>query len=214
MGVEPKSGIQLEYEKLCAIPSDINEHLPRLYQAGMAWEHITEFGVRQGVSTAALLAGQSIDVDHMECIRLRLNSYDVFHNSRIDWLKQAAFPDQFNFQIGDTRTIEIEPTMCLFIDTWHTYEQMRIELFTHARNVMAQIIMHDTETFGNHGEDGKTPALLQAIADFLTEHPEWKEVEHYPNNNGLMVLGRSLESQGAFLEQHKDCAWCKEFSRL
>jgi hypothetical protein len=41
------------FEMLCKTESDINEHLPTLYDYGRRVDHITEFGVRNGRSTVA-----------------------------------------------------------------------------------------------------------------------------------------------------------------
>ena len=43
------------YENSCRERSDINEHLPTLYEYACKCKHITEMGVRTGVSTTAFL---------------------------------------------------------------------------------------------------------------------------------------------------------------
>ena len=43
------------YNVLCNTPSDINEHMPTLYQFACTCSHITEMGVREVVSTWAFL---------------------------------------------------------------------------------------------------------------------------------------------------------------
>ena len=55
------------YNRLCEIPSDINEHLPTLMKYASECEHITEMGVRNIVSTFALLMGEP----------KRMISYDI-----------------------------------------------------------------------------------------------------------------------------------------
>ncbi len=51
------------------------------------------------------------------------------------------------------------------------------------------IALHDTQIFGEHGEDGG-PGLLPALRRFLKERPEWSVVYHSEANHGLTVIGR------------------------
>ena len=50
--------LQTLYESYCNYPSDINEHLPTLKKYADECDHITEMGVREGVSFVALLNGK------------------------------------------------------------------------------------------------------------------------------------------------------------
>ena len=49
-----------------------------------------------------------------------------------------------------------------------------------------RISLHDTQIFGEQGEDGG-PGLLPALRRFLREHPEWSVVYHTQANHGLTV---------------------------
>ena len=205
------------YESLARTSNDINEHLPRLYQAGQAWEHITEMGVRYGCSTCALLAGQVSpwedegspdEASHPQfSLNPKLISYDLIRHEPVSQLQDLTDPGHFEFRYGDSRLVDIEPTMCLFLDTFHTYEQIKLELFRHADQVLGDIIIHDTETYADQGADGKHPGLWQGIIDFMLAHPEWRETENYPNNNGLMVLSRSIDSQSDWVAKHGNLSW-------
>lgn len=167
-----------EYDRLCAIPSDINEHLPALRALAAQCDHVTEMGVRGGCSTIALACGYPG----------RMISYDV---NPIPAAVKAMIEQEvdFTFIQADVREIEIMPTDLLFIDTLHTYTQLSAELKRHARDALKFIVFHDTVTFGTHGEDGKTPSLRQAIIDNL-DQTHWKMRDDYRNNNGLMVMER------------------------
>jgi hypothetical protein len=66
---------------------------------------------------------------------------------------------------------------------------LRAELARHAGNVRQHLAFHDTEMFGDCGEDGM-PGLNYAIADFLSAHPEWQECYRSTANNGLTILER------------------------
>src|SRR5262249_50913089 len=119
---------------------------------------------------------------------------------------------------ADVLKIEIEPTDLLFIDTWHVYEQLKCELMLHAGKALRFIALHDTETFGELGEDparvrlawsineavrrrvglrlfrgiARRRGLRPAVEEFLGNHPEWRLAEHFENNNGLTILARSV----------------------
>ena len=176
--------LQQIYEEKCLIPSDINEHLPTLKKYAEECEHITEMGVRWIVSTYAFLMGKP----------KRMISYDI-NPVNWEWIKDLVKEDtDFQFIIGDTTKIEIEETDLLFIDTWHVYEQLKVELKLHANKASKYIILHDTTTFEFIGEtitsDVVYEGLWPAIEEFLEENPHWELLERYDNNNGLTILKR------------------------
>lgn len=165
-----------------ARPSDINEHLETLRDYARQCSHVTEFGVRGGVSTTALIAA------HPQ----KLRCYDIRREPTVARrLGELAIAEgiDFAFLEQDVRQADIEPTDLLFIDTWHTYDQLRAELRRHASQVRKTILLHDTVTFGASGEGGGR-GLWPAIAEFLQDHAEWRIQEVKVNNNGLTVLTR------------------------
>lgn len=167
------------YRLACDTPSDINEHLPLLREYASRSDVVTEFGMRHGVSTIAMLN---------VCPRPWpwLTSYDLVASPMVNLLMRI---DQgFSFVRGDTRSVTIQPTDLLFIDTLHTYAQLSAELRRHAAKVRRWIILHDTVTYGTTGEDGG-PGLTPAITE-LVAAGEWRFREHRANNNGLTVLER------------------------
>jgi glycogen synthase len=139
----------------------------------MKCEHITEFGVRTGVSTRAFLkAGKT------------LRSYDLVQDATVQGLFYAARRIQdAKYYPADTLNLEIDRTDLLFIDTDHTYEQLSAELWLHADKVNKYIIFHDT-TY--HCAD-----LVPAIFEFLDYHKgDWLIEKHFRNNNGLTIIKR------------------------
>lgn len=186
-----------QYQRQVELPSDINEHLPTLKKYAHECEHITEMGVRTGVSIWALLAAKP----------LKLIAYDVVKDPGIDQIERCAKDCNINFQFEkkDVLKIEIEKTDLLFIDTLHTYEQLRRELNLHADKVRKYIILHDTITFGERGEqvyshasdiarsDVSGKGLKYALAEFLDANNKWRIKEAFANNNGLTVLERISE---------------------
>ena len=156
--------------------SDINEHISVMHKYANECNHITEFGVRTGVSTWAWLASRAkvircFDIENV------INNLDHHIYSAKDTRKDFTFTCVST--IADK--LEIEPTDLLFIDTEHTYEQCSKELKMHAHNVRKYLIFHDTTI---------CQGLNKAINEFLQSNKEWKVKEILTNNNGLTVLER------------------------
>lgn len=164
--------LEERYEELCRTPSDINEHLPTLREYADKCEHITEMGVRGCVSLHAFLVSKA----------RRVVAYDI---------SNVAVPecDKLKFVNADVLDVEIEPTDFLFIDTLHTYDQLKSELIRHAGKVGRYIGLHDTDMFEWGGEDGGR-GLEPAILEFLAANPEWSKCYRSRANNGLTILSR------------------------
>jgi hypothetical protein len=178
---------QLEeiYNFKCQTPSDINEHLPTLKRYTEECEHVTEMGVRWVVSTFAFMMGKpkkliSIDIDPVE--KHGIKTEDLIELSK-------SVNVDFTFVVGDTTKIEIEETDFLFIDTLHTYNQLKKELELHANKSKKYIGFHDTTTFAQIGEY-KEVGLWPAIEEFLIANENWVISEKFENNNGLTILKR------------------------
>lgn len=174
-----------KYTELCGIPSDIKEHLPVLQNYASKCHHITELGVRKGVSTWAFLASKanilvSIDVHYPE----------EFGGNLAEICSAAEEANkEFHFILADDLSIELSDTSLLFIDTLHVYRHLKAELTLHADRAKKFIIIHNTEIYGRVGADGGT-GLFNAIHEFLQSHPEWHIREVFTNNNGLTILER------------------------
>ncbi len=181
------------YSRHCSNKSDIKEHLPTLRRYAENHDRVVEIGVRTGLSSIALLSGKpkwmrSYDID-VELFTPTLNKLN--RNNQLEDI-------DYEFIRGNSLKIEIEPTDILFIDSWHTYTQLKQELIRHAPKVKRYILMHDTETFGRVGQDAermkreKKPVkgLRHAVEEFLEGNPDWITHEIYTNNNGLYVITR------------------------
>lgn len=167
--------IDIRYKNACDEVSDINEHIPVLKRYADMCEHVTEFGVRSGVSTWAWI------MSNAKIVR----SYDINHCSLEEHYKAAdEIKKEFSFTCVNTIAdrFDIEPTDLLFIDTNHTYNQCSQELRQHAYKVNKFIIFHDTVTFGAE--------LNRAIEEFLDKNHDWMLREKLLNNNGLTVLAK------------------------
>lgn len=189
--------LEEKYKHLVKTESDINEHLPTLKKYAEECEHITEMGVRWIVSTYAFLAAKpkkmfSIDIQH-----------PLNWGASIEQVEEYAkeIGCQYKFWQTNNLEIEIEETDLLFIDTWHSYKQLKAELDLHASKVKKYIILHDTVLFGDKDElnsynkfgwynELDKKGLTPAINEFLEEHKEWNTHKVYTNNNGLTILKR------------------------
>jgi hypothetical protein len=179
--------------------SDINEHLETIKNFASECEHITEMGVRSVVSTWAFLAAKPKRLVSMDIVQCPVQDAAIAANNEgID----------FEFIVADTSNpqLDIEPTDLLFIDTWHVYDQLKIEFKLHSNKVKKYIILHDTTTFGEVGESGsdliinpvtgqmemiRKRGLWPAVEEFLAENTNWTLKERFTHNNGLTILQRS-----------------------
>jgi tetratricopeptide (TPR) repeat protein len=166
------------YELAVTTPSDVSEHCPTLYALAKECRHVTEFGTRTAVSTTALLHAQP---DKLVC-------YDKVTCPQVEVLRRLAGRTEFVFHQADVLKVEIEPTDLLFIDTLHTYAQLREEFRLHGPRVRKYIVVHDTTTYGEKGEDDEK-GLWPAIEELLALRV-FRVKQRYENNNGLTVLER------------------------
>lgn len=188
--------LEVKINEVYSTPSDINEHIPTLIKYGNECESITEMGVRGICSTWAFLGSAP----------KKMRSYDIQNPSNwggdIQSVKETAeaYGIDFDFILADVLKIEIEETDLLFLDTWHSYKQLKSELNLHAGKVNKYIIFHDTTSFATKDETsyevwgeewkGEGIGIWRAIEEFLQSNPEWKLVEKFENNNGLTIIGK------------------------
>ena len=187
-----KMKLDEQYHIRCLNPSDIREHIPTLKKYSEECNHVTEMGVRYCVSTFGLMMGRP----------KKLVSYDIMpiedYNIDREDLKYIAKVNDvdYNFIVGDTTKIEIEETDFLFIDTDHTYNQLKTELQLHGNKARKYLGFHDTTSCefedSNNGINttGGGRGLWPAIEEFLIDNSHWKLHARFTNNNGLTILKR------------------------
>ena len=183
--------------KLHSTPSDINEHIPTMIKYGSQCDTIAEMGVRGIFSTWAWLA----------CAPKKLISYDIHDPIKWGGVIQDVYDTAkaynlcFEFKIQDVLKLELEPVDLLFIDTWHTYDQLKQELSIHADKVKKYICLHDTTSYEFIDEisahentwEGQTSnkGIWPAIEEFLLHNKDtWKLKERFYNNNGFTIIER------------------------
>jgi len=186
--------LETKLKILSETPSDINEHLYTISKYSKECNYITEMGVRGVISTWALLNGRpkkmvSYDIQHPNQFGQDINEvYDVAEENNI----------KYDFILANVLDVQIEPTELLFIDTWHSYKQLKKELNIHSKNVSKYIILHDTTSYEFNDEvsyemwgeewKGEGVGLWKAVEEFLMENNDWILHERFVNNNGLTIL--------------------------
>lgn len=190
MDVSNKPKTLAEYFKELHTPTqdtlDICEHLDILFELALGCEVIVEMGFRTGTSFCAFLMGQP----------KRLETYDLYIPKNFREILQGFADDnKINCAFHEENTLTADIIECdmLFIDTLHTYGQLRHELQRHAIKARKYLVFHDTETYGRKSENGESLGLMDAIEDFLEKHKEWEMLKHYPFNNGLSILKRTAD---------------------
>lgn len=168
------------YRTAAETPSDIFRHIPVLYKYALDCNHITEFGTRKVVSSWAFAYAKP----------QKIILYDLIFNEYIENFISICKNNNIEvvFKKENTRSVSsIEETDLLFIDTEHSYEQVKKEL-TNFNKVRKYIIFHDTETFGKKDYDGNGKGIMPAIEEFLNDNTDWEVEFQTTINNGLTVI--------------------------
>lgn len=199
--------LEEKFQQLCDKENQFDPDLhPLLYKYSKECSHITEVGVRWVETTFSFLMGKPktlimYDVDSPE-IHTKFNGAENFR------LAKKLAKDQntkLEFTQADILKIDIEKTDLLYIDTEHSYLQLKSELRKHADKAQKYIIMHDTETHAyvdsnSYGlrhtlkkiddDDYNKFGLKLAIDEFLESNKEWKLHECSKTGQGLTILKR------------------------
>ena len=208
VALEEDSALYNAYSHHCKSVSDINEHVPVLYQYAKECSSVTEIGVRSVVSTWGILLGLSeSSSSEKKYLGIDLHSPP---EDKFQLAKKLSQENEveFDFLTANDLDIELEPVDMLFIDSLHTYCHLTYELETFSPNVQKYICMHDTSApwgncddssySGNYSEypahyDRSKRGLWPAVSDFLERHPEWRLLERRTNNHGFTILERIPE---------------------
>jgi len=199
--------IKKQYKIKCEQKSDINEHLPVLYNYSKDCESVLELGVRGVVSTWAFLYGLVNNNKQRKLLFLNdINPCNV--NEIMKCCRETNVELVYEWKncldINLSKNVDL-----LFIDTWHVYGQLKRELSKFHSKVNKYIIMHDTTVDEWQGETIRmrfnaelqskqtgipveeiNKGLWPAIDEFLENNSNWKIKERFINNNGLTILMR------------------------
>ena len=185
------------FNSCCLTPSDINEHLSTLRRYGGLHRSVAYIGP---VETAAAMAFMLSGIKQLTVIHPIANVNPITVIAK-------RLGVEYTFIQADNLRIDLNSDI-VFIDGWHIYGQVKRELARHQINAKC-IILHDTTVDAEIGESvrckmdiGKQVkesgyligeimrGIWPAVAEFLTEHPEWKLEKRLTNNNGLTILIR------------------------
>lgn len=168
--------LHIEYRRRAGEWSDIQGHLPRLYDevARRVEPVVVELGVRWGTSTSALLAAVSASGGH-------LWSVDITPPRVPDWWAETGL---WTLTIGndvDPSVVERQPGEIdvLFVDTSHSYHHTLAELRTYALRVRpgGVVLLHDTELESPEDVGSNPPfPVARALDAFCSEAGlTWRE---------------------------------------
>jgi len=197
--------IQSRYLTAAATPSDINEHLPVLFDYTKRCSSVVECGVRDIVSSWAFAYGLMGVPDNQYTL------VDPYRGGEMDSFLMTCRLAGVNAEFVNQSDLEcpLVKADLLFIDTWHVYGQLKRELNRWNASIAKYIILHDTTVDGEKGETIRVgwnatlqsarsgipvseinKGLWPAVTEFLTDHPEWTLERRLTNNNGLTILSR------------------------
>jgi hypothetical protein len=173
--------IEQLYKQSCFQESDINEHLPTLYNYGLECKSICEFGVRDTAnSTKAFIKAlvdkkrseesSNLDSDIVIDKNLSYIGVDIVP-CKVDYIQQTCkeYNIDYTFIVGDSVKVFIPEVDLLFIDSWHVYGHLKRELAKHHSKVKKYIIMHDTTIDGEDGEYMRNKILNHDVYNKIKE---------------------------------------------
>jgi len=178
------------------IPRDLDEHLDLMAMWSDQVDHVTEFSERRE-SAVGLLAGKP----------LKFVSYNLENDLLLTQggeLLQALVRENDQRVVdgdggritemvqipGSSLTVPpIEETDLLFLDTLHNGSRLWSELVLHGPQVRRAIMIHDTASYGEKGDDG-SHGLNEALRKWLAENPEWFIAYYKPHQYGMTVISK------------------------
>lgn len=165
--------------------SEQSAHLPLLRFLASQCEHVTEFGLREGYTTAALTLGLA----NQNC---KLVSYDISVHPIHKLFNSIDWPCHWQFVLKDIVSPgwQIEETDFLFVDDLHTYKQVKAELAQHGGQVRKYLAFHDTYSQGAVSLDVERETGIKPAIDEYTAAHGWKLVYKVNFNHGLEVYAR------------------------
>jgi len=173
----------VEYETRLAEPSDIAQHLPRLFdEASVGNAQIIELGVRSGNSTAAFLAAVEMFGGHVWSVDIKPPKVPP------QWWQSSLWSDVVG---SDLDVVDMLPDNVdiVFIDTSHHYRHTLDELRLYAPKVKpgGRILLHDTELERPDDQPYGEPTFPVACALREWAAVQGITVEWVPGCNGLGV---------------------------
>jgi cephalosporin hydroxylase len=192
--------IDEKYHYLRSVRSDINEFFPTIVKYTRECDSVLELGVRWVVGTWAFLYGlreEDKDYDYpKKYVGIDIDPIESWDESAPELLQKGA--DQRNIDYQFLQTDDLDPKVIeslpdfdlVFIDTLHTYDQVKKELEAYHSKANKYIMLHDTISFRYGGFDGDEIGIWPAVTEFLSSNQEWELWESLPKWPGLTILKR------------------------
>jgi hypothetical protein len=194
--------IEQQFDILAKIPSDCNEHLStiRSYVARSAEDRLEGASVQEHEPLGVYIDAHRAD----DYLVAALAGMAMAGQKKVEIItKQAVNTYQVLMAINAFERKHGQVRLRL---TDHEHGQIAVGILDpipHTKPVMADcleqasrfvedfLIIHDTITYGEIGEDsGVGNGIMPAIREFLKKHREWTAIETFPNNNGLLILAK------------------------
>lgn len=171
------------YAASVANSPDFSQHVPTLRELATHCTSAVEM-THHGHGTVALLAGLA------DREGTSLHTIHETACAETDRLFDVAGKCKFTKEKRVWTAGVIPQCDLLFIDTYHNAGQLSQELMKNSHKVRKLIVMHDTDFFGELG-DNKGPGLMHAIRGFLNwSGGRWQVYSHTKEQFGLTVLFR------------------------
>lgn len=165
--------IEDKYQELFKTPSDVNLLFPLIRSSVEEGDRVVELGVRNCVSTWALLAGKPGGLISVDVVRPpEKNLQEVLKAT-----EEAGIA--FSFYQNDSTMLVVEKIDVLYLDTLHLYSHIVKELWRHSEHVNKRIIFHDY----------LIPEVRSCIQDFLY-NTNWELEKTSFECNGLAICKR------------------------
>lgn len=161
-------GLRDEYDRRWREWSDINEHLPALFEAVMqapsSQPLVVELGTRTGNSTAALLYGLQVrQGGHLYSIDPEVPDVpdEWYHNGQWHYMRGLSFDC-----VPDISDVPVHGIDVLFVDSSHTYDDTlrELELFMPLVKPGGVALFHDTMVMNDVCD------VARALTHYCAEH--------------------------------------------
>ena len=184
---QQKAKLKADYEYLCGLATDIQNHLPRMYDlvTSLGAKHVIELGTRTGVSTVAWLHALAKTGGTL---------------TSVDLLPRPDMPEYYHWtyiQGDDTDpsvTSKLEVADIVFIDTSHYYDHTKRELETYKNLVKpgGVICLHDTLLETPEGNPDHIKFPVRVALDEFCANTGWSYT-HYDDSWGFAVVQVPVE---------------------
>ena len=192
--------IDEKYHYLRSVTSDISEFFPTIVKYTRECNSVLELGVRWVTGTWAFLYGlREENKDYnlpKKYVGVDIDPIETWDPTTPELLKKGAEQRNIDYQFIladdlDPKFVNSLPNFDLvFIDTLHSYDQVKKELNVYHSKANKYIMLHDTVSFRYGGWEGDTIGIWPAITEFLQSYPEWELWESLPSWPGLTILKR------------------------